>query len=375
MNILAGIVAGACLLLLAHTLVNLRLLRRPMFTAATQEPIAVLIPARNEAATIAQAVASVCAQRQVSHLSITVLDDESTDGTAEIASAAHGSDSRLHIFRSQQEPPQGWLGKSWACQQLSNLPHIQSASVLVFLDADVILEPDAVVSAVSVMRNVGLDVVCPYPRQRTITTLHQLVQPLLQWSWAATLPLRIAERSARPSLVAGNGQFLVVDAEAYRRCGGHASVAADVLEDIALVRSIKRAGGRGGVVDGTHIATCTMYRDNSSLIAGYSKSLWAAFGSRTNAALVGCVFALLFIVPAPAALWAWVSGSLTCASLWSAAYVAAVMSRLAVAVRTRSSRSAALAHPASIAVFLWLMARSWRAKSAGTLMWKGRVLP
>ena len=374
MTPLASSVAGACIVIFLHTVLNLRVLRRPARNVAIHESIAVLIPARNEAETIATAVSSACAQHNCDDLTVTVLDDGSTDGTANIAMTAAPSGSRMQVVSSQHEPPTGWLGKPWACQQLSQLAHTQSADIFVFMDADVILEPTAVASAVGLMRDANLDVVCPYPRQLTTTALQKVVQPLLQWSWAATLPLRLAEHSRQASLTAGNGQFLV-DAHAYRRAGGHSTVASEVLEDIALVRVIKRTGGRGGVVDGTNLATCTMYRDNAALIAGYTKSLWAAFGSRTSAALIAALFTLLFIVPLPAAVIAWSAGCVAGAGIWATAYAAAVASRFVVAMRTGGPRLASLAHPVSIAVFIWLLACSWRAKTTGTLMWKGRPLP
>ena len=158
--------------------------------------------------------------------------------------------------------------------------------MLVFVDADVVLAPHAVAASVALLRWAALDLVSPYPRQLAVTPAERLVQPLLQWSWLTTLPLRLAERSPRPSLAAANGQLLVVDAAAYRRAGGHRAVRAEMLEDVALLRAVKAAGGRGGVVDGTALATCRMYAGWPDLRDGYAKSLWSAFGSPAGAAAV-----------------------------------------------------------------------------------------
>src|SRR5205823_5077477 len=157
------------------------------------------------------------------------------------------------------------------------------------VDADVVLAPHAVAAAVHLLDAAGLDLVSPYPRQRAETSSERLVQPLLQWSWLTFLPLRWAERSRRPSLAAANGQFLAVRRSAYRRAGGHAAVRAEVLDDLALLRAIKRRGGRGGVVDGTALADCRMYRGWSELRDGYSKSLWSAFRSPVRATAVGAL--------------------------------------------------------------------------------------
>ena len=147
-----------------------------------------------------------------------------------------------------------------------------------FVDADVVLAPHAVAAAVAVLRGAGLDLLSPWPRQLADGAAARLVQPLLQWSWMVSLPLRRAERSPHPSLCAANGQFLVADAAALARAGGFGGVGAEVLDDLALARAVKRAGGRVGVADGTEIAACRMYDGWADLRAGYRKSLWAAFG-------------------------------------------------------------------------------------------------
>ena len=376
MSTFATVCAGLTCAITAHTLLNTRLLRKPVVPAGSvDEHVVVLITARDEARNIATAVTWACAQQQIANLHIIVLDDGSTDDTLTLASAAAAGDSRVSIIRSTEAPPTGWLGKNWACHRLSEQPVASSADVLVFIDADVVLYPQAVAAAVALLRQSGLAVVCPYPRQVTRTALQTVLQPLLQWSWLATLPLRVAERSARPSLSAGNGQFMVVDAETYRRAGGHASVAGSVLEDIDLVRAIKACGGAGGVVDGTHLAQCEMYEDNPSMVNGYTKSLWAAFGSTLNAMVVAVMLALLFIAPLPLAAWAMMTGNHIETGQWLLCYVAAVVSRLVAARTTGASAASALLHPVAVAMLLWLLGRSIRGHQAGTLKWKGRVLP
>jgi hypothetical protein len=219
------------------------------------------------------------------------------------------------------------------------------------------------------LRQSGLDLVCPYPRQLAVSPAERLVQPLLQWSWLTTLPLRLAERSARPSLSAGNGQLLVVDRATYVRVGGHAAVRAEVLEDVALVRAVKAAGGSGGLVDGTSIATCRMYDGWPELRDGYSKSLWSAFGSPAGATAAMTLLATAYVLPPVAAV-------LRRSPIGLAGYAAAVVGRVLVARRTRSKVwPDSLAHPVSIAVLAGLTGRSWWLRSHGRLRWKGRDLP
>ena len=204
-----------------------------------------------------------------------MLDDESDDDTAVVVHAAAGGDPRVRLVAGRPVPP-GWLGKPHACGQLAAAA---TGTVLVFADADVLVAPDGIARTVGLLRDSGLDFVSPYPRQEAVTTAERLVQPLLQWSWLTFLPLRAAERSGRPSLSAVNGQLLCVDAAAYRRAGGHDAVRDAVLDDLALARAMKRAGGRGTVADGTAVATTRMYRTWPDLRDGYSE---IAVGSRCH---------------------------------------------------------------------------------------------
>jgi hypothetical protein len=350
--------------LTAHSVANLRALREPAIEPATvTERVSVLLPVRDEAGQIAECLSRVLDQIAVPGLEILVLDDGSSDGTADAARAAAGGDPRVRVLTG--EPlPDGWLGKPHACAQLAAAA---TGSVLVFIDADVRLAPQAVAAAVNLLRGSGLDLVSPYPRQVAETAGERLIQPLLQWSWLTLVPLRAAERSPRGSLAVANGQFLVADTAAYRRAGGHAAVRDQVLDDIALLRAVKGTGGSGGVVDGTHVAVCRMYRDWPSLRDGYTKSLWAAFRHPAGAVGAGSGLAVLYVVPPLAGL----AGS----PIGLAGYGAAVAGRYLVAERT-GGRSVpdALFHPASVVAALWLLAASWQGRRKSRLTWKGRRL-
>jgi hypothetical protein len=332
-----------------HAALNSRLLRRPI-DGPVRARVSVLVPARDEAAQIAACLDSVDGADEV-----LVLDDGSRDGTATIA-AAHGA-----RVLTGTAPPPGWLGKPHACAQLAAAA---SGDVLVFLDADVRLRPGAVRAAVHLLETTGLDLVSPHPRQEVATVAERLVQPLLQWSILTTLPLRLAERSPRPSLAAANGQFLVVRRTAYERAGGHVPDA--VIDDLALLRAIKRSGGRGGIVDGTDLASCRMYEGWAALRDGYGKSLWAALGTPAGSAAVLGGLGLAYVLPAVAALRGSRIGLL--------GYAAGVAGRVIAARRTGGRMLDSVAHPVSIVVLGYLTARSQVQHARGTLRWKGRAV-
>ncbi|MEV6346654.1 glycosyltransferase family A protein [Actinoplanes sp. NPDC051851] len=355
-------------LLTAHTAVNARLLRRPRRDAGSTERIAVLLPLRNEAERVGPCLRSLLAQRGVPNLSIHVLDDDSTDDTAGVVRAIAGDDPRVTLHLGAPPPP-GWLGKPHACHRLAG--YVPEADLLAFVDADVTLAPDAIAGAAALLREAGVTLLSPYPR---IEGAGRLAQPLLQWSWLTFLPLRLMERSPRPSLAAAGGQWLMVDRAGYQRAGGHAAVRDRVLEDVELARAVKRSGGRIALADGSRLATCRMYESRRELADGYAKSLWASFGSPSGAACVLLFLLLTYALPPLIALscaflapmWAVLAG---------AAYLLAVLGRVIVAAATGGRvLPDPLAHPVSIVYFGRLVARSFRGRRRGTLTWRGRPL-
>ncbi|MEV4714291.1 glycosyltransferase family 2 protein [Micromonospora sp. NPDC049374] len=359
--------------LTAHTVVNAgRWLRRPTDRPVeVSETVTVLLPLRDEAARVTPCLRALLAQRGVPGLRVVVLDDGSVDGTAEVVRAVVADDPRVTLLTGAT-PPAGWLGKPHACWQLATRGG-ESATALVFVDADVVLEPYAVAAAVTELRAAGATLLSPYPRIVVRTVADRLVQPLLQWLWLTFLPLRAMERSPRPSLAAAGGQFLVVDRAGYLRAGGHAAVADKVLEDIELARAVKRAGGRIALADGARLASCRMYEDWPQLRDGYTKSLWASFGHPTAAAVVLTLLLALYTAPPLVAVVALLAGAPTVAGVAVGAYLAGVAGRV-VSARATGGRAwpDALSHPVSVAVLGWLTLRSYHLRKRRRLSWRGR---
>ena len=356
------------LLLTGHTVVNALLLRRLPENASTAEKIAVLLPLRDEADRVAPCLAALLAQRGVPNLTVYVLDDGSTDGTAELVRTLAGD--RVHLLTGAPLPDDGWLGKPHACQQLAEAA--VDADVLSFVDADVVLAPGALAAATVLLRRTGATLLSPYPK---ITGAGRLIQPLLQWSWLTFLPLRAMERSARPSLAAAGGQWLVADRAGYHRAGGHAGVRGEVLDDIALARQVKRHGGRIALADGSAAATCEMYPSWPALVTGYTKSLWASFGSPAGAGAVVVTLLLLYAAPPLAAVFLLAAGAAGPAGCALAAYALGVAGRAVTAAATGGRAwPDALAHPVSIVGFGWLVARSFQLRRRGALTWRGRSI-
>jgi hypothetical protein len=362
LRVLAGIsVAGA-----VHAALNVALLRRPPADPPpVRRPVTVVVPARDEEEQIGECLAALLDQRGVPSLRIVVVDDGSTDGTAAVVGVL--TDPRVRLVRAGS-PPAGWLGKPHACATGAASVDDDEDGLLVFVDADVRLFPDAVAGAAAVLERHGLDLVSPWPRPVAHGAAERLVQPLAPWLWATTLPVRLAERSRRPSLAAANGQFLVLTRRGYVRAGGHAAVRGEVLEDIALLRAVKRAGGRGVPIDGSRLAACRMYDGWPALRDGYAKSLWSAVGGRPAASVAAAAaLTAVWVVPPLAAL----RGSRAGLVGW----LAGAAGRAVVAAGTGGRAwPDALAHPVSILMLDVLMARSVVGHRRGTLTWRDRRL-
>lgn len=338
------------------------------------EPVTVCVPARDEAARLPGLIADLRAQRGVARMSVVILDDASADETYATAIESAGGDPRIMVLRNDAEPPTGWTGKAAACARLAESV---VTPVLIFVDADVRLAPGAIAAAVTELRRQRVALVSPWPVQRAESVAENLVQPLLCWSWAATLPITLANRSLRPSTSVACGQFLVFDTAAYRAIGGHAAVAASATEDLDIARTLRRAGQPTTLVAAGRLASTRMYAGTAELEAGYTRWLWSAYGGTiAGGAAVGTIAALAYWGP-PVAM---VGGRGVVRRAGALGYAAAVTGRLlARSTETSGPLSpadvvAALAHPFSVAAYLVLWARSHRARRRGALRWKSRAL-
>ena len=343
---------------LFYTLLNaatIRVVKNSDAKAVTGR-ISILIPMRNEEQNVDGVITAILLGKFLDDSEIIVLDDQSTDRTAELL-------QRYPLVKtvSGTELPEGWLGKNFACHQL--VAHA-TGDYLVFLDADVRVAPSAISAAITAMEGFGWNFISPYPHQIAVSFFERLIQPLLQWSWLSSLPLRLAERTTFASMVIANGQFLIVKRQAYLAVGGHKTIRHEVLDDLELTRLMVKNGFKGGVADGSAVVDCRMYVNRTDLFNGYTKSLWRAFGSP-----LGAMAAVIFlfasgVLPLVLALsgfrLAWI------------AYFCVVLSRYVAALRTRSTPSTALLHPLAILTLIYLIAKSWYLKSRGELLWRGR---
>ena len=341
--------------------------RRPAPPHTTSSAINVLLPCRNEAHRVTPTIESLLNQEQLTDWQLYILDDRSTDNTKSLINTLISKSTNSTLL-SGSEIEVGWIGKSFALQQLYNSARTSEFTVLI--DADVRLSKAAISQAIGTLQSSGLDFISIYPRQITRSWSEYLVQPLLQWTWMTSLLLRYSERSSRRSTTVANGQFMVIRTSALTRIEGFSRVQNFVLDDIALARELKREGFLGSVLNGVDLAECRMYENFTQLSQGYRKSLWSAFGSPIAAFAVGSFFTIAYILPLPLALLQQGWG----AALSALSLAIALMIRYGVATITRAPRTSSLFHPLAILLLLALLALSWLDRARGTLSWSGRSL-
>jgi chlorobactene glucosyltransferase len=288
-----GIVFFLTVLLLISAFNLLTLKRLGRFPAPPTFPrVSLLVPARNEARNVEACVRGLLNQ-DYPNFEVIVLDDESTDGTGEILQHLAAEDVRLRVMRGQPLPA-GWLGKNWACQQLSQAA---AGDYLLFTDADTRHEPAMLRDAIAAAMAVNADLLSGIPRQEVKTWSEQVLVPLLAWSFMAFIPIALAERVRAAFLSVSIGQFLLFRRSAYKAIKGHEAVRDKVVEDFELARHIKKAGLQWRFVDATPRIHCRMYHNFREVFDGLSKNLFVVFGNIFFFALAWSALIISFLEP------------------------------------------------------------------------------
>src|SRR4051794_19122601 len=338
--------------------------------------VSVLIPARNEEAAIGAAVQAALASTGV-EFEVIVLDDHSDDRTAEIVEALAEADDRVRVV-SAPELPAGWCGKQHACWALAREAR---HPLLVFLDADVRLAPDALERMAAFMSASGADLASGIPRQETGTLLEKLEIPLIHFILLGFLPIRRMRRSRRLSLSAGCGQLFMARGDAYHQSGGHGAIRETFHDGIRLPRAFRAAGFKTDLFDATDIATCRMYRNAREVWSGLAKNAGEALAAPGMIVPMSLILIGGQVVPPVLLLlslsgWAVPTRSGLPTALALLAVAAAYYPRIAGIVRFHQSLLGSLLHPLAMAI---LVAIQWFAFFRNALgrpsTWKGRPHP
>jgi len=329
--------------------------------------VSVLIPARDEEANIRATLNATLANCDCD-FEVVVLDDHSTDRTAEIVKEFAARDPRLRLERAPPLPA-GWCGKQHACHVLAKLAR---QPLLVFVDADVRLAPDALSRMASFMEQSHTALASGVPRQELGSLSERLLIPLIHFILLGYLPMHAMRRTRWPSMSAGCGQLFIVRRDAYESCGGHAMLRDSLHDGIRLPRLFRQAGFTTELFDATDLATCRMYRTNLETWRGLGKNATEGLAAPNTilpmTILLFCgqilPFALLAFSPILSA------PAFTLAGL---AAILAYLPRFLAARLFHQPLGGALLHPFGVGALLAIQWHALLVRLAGKpSVWKGR---
>ncbi len=241
--------------------------------------VSAIIPARNEEASIARTVGSVAAQPEIEE--VIVVNDQSTDRTAEILAELAARSPKLKILNTDALPP-GWVGKNYA---VALGAAAAQGDWLLFTDADTYHMPGSTRRALNDAVDRNAVVVSYSPEQELGSFWERALIPFVYCRLSAKFSYAQVNDPARPE-AAANGQFLMVLRDAYEHVGGHSAIAGEILEDVALARRMKQAAYSIYFTAPMGIVRTRMYRSFRAMWQGWTKNLYPLIGGNPIALLV-----------------------------------------------------------------------------------------
>jgi glycosyltransferase involved in cell wall biosynthesis len=324
--------------------------------------VSIIVPARNEEECLGACLRSLVQQTGVG-FEVVLVDDGSTDRTREIAESFPGAQ-----LMDAGPLPAGWSGKNNA---LTAGVRQAKGEWLLFTDADTVHRPGSLARALAEARAQGAALLSYSPEQEVHGFWERAVMPVIFAELAERYrPAEVSD--PRSPVAAANGQYLLVSREAYEAVGGHAAIAGDLLEDVALARAVKRSGRKIFFRFGGDAVRTRMYRSFAQLREGWTKNLALLFPSPLR---LGLLRLMEFGLIAGSAVVAGRLGSksrpvpaiavgLLCATLYGV-----FLKRIRKAHFSWSSNALAVI---GLPMFSYLLLRSTVAHREGKVSWKGR---
>ncbi|MFI5265751.1 MAG: glycosyltransferase [Chloroflexota bacterium] len=336
---------------------KLPLVERPA-EAQSLPPVTIIIPARNEERNLALLLASLKALDYPGR-EIIVIDDASTDGTARVAEE-HGAT----VLRVEGPPP-GWKGKPFACWTGAQRA---TGDWLLFTDADTVHQPESLDRVMRFALGHRAQAVSIFLQQRCVTFWERVLLPYAYQQYFASVPYRRINEAQDPAALA-NGQYILVEREAYLRAGGHEAVKDAVIDDVALAAQLKTKGVRLLVARGERLASVRMYRGLGEVWDGFGKNAYGFLRQRGAGGLLTVLATILSGLAIPCAIYGLTAGDRAFELAALVTYVSAVAELTLWQFLFGTSLSYAVFQPLAAVVFLAIALDSaFRRKH----FWKGR---
>ncbi len=341
--------------------------------------VAVIVPARNEAANIGPCLISLTRQDYPKdRVTIIAVDDASSDDTPRIIAQMAANDPVISLLRS---PPleKGWTGKCQACWHGVSAADA-ATEYLCFIDADMRAEPALLRSTVQAAAARSIGMLSLAPRHKLLSFAERLILPAGHYllGFRQDLARRQAPDSSDATV---SGQFMLVRQSAYRRVGGHAAVRGVISEDVALARLVKTAGFTVLLMGGTQLISTRMYCGWAGLWHGIGKNLVdmldGASSTITTAVAVVVVSWTLYLLPLVDLTECRAGSLLGCAGLAFVlpATAAAIGLHVAGARYFRIPFWYGLLFPVAYTVGAFIAFDSVRRRFTGQVRWKDRIYP
>jgi glycosyltransferase involved in cell wall biosynthesis len=351
-------------------------------TVSIRPTVSAIVPARNEEACLHTCLDSLLAQNAV-NVEVIVVDDHSTDHTHEIASSMMSkmmsktisnsgpqTSARVSLRLIEAGPlPPGWTGKNNAVTAGSA---VARGDWLLFTDADTIHLPGSLKRAIDEARRRDAALLSYSPGQIVETFFEKAVMPVIFAELAASFrPSQVSD--PKSSAAAANGQYILITREAYDAVGGHAAIAGELLEDVALARAVKRSGRKIFFRYAADAVRTRMYRTFAQLREGWIKNLALLFPAPARLAALRAIEFILIVATFVISISAALRGH------WRAAAVPATLAVILYALFLARIRRAHFRWDANLLallglpLFAYLLLRSKSAHANGSVCWKGRT--
>ncbi|MCP8968260.1 glycosyltransferase [Ectobacillus ponti] len=366
MSLLFWLLLGSSLFLLIWTVCNSLFLPALGRRSLREQPlVTILVPMRNEARNAAALIQTI-QQLRYHNFECIILDDQSTDDTWHILQQTSLHDPRFRLIQGGPLPKQ-WVGKVHACHQLSTHAN---GEYLLFLDADIRLQPDTIEQALSLLQARQAKLLTGFPAFPVDTLLGRLLVPMQHFVIYTHLPVLLANHTLWKSATAAHGAFMLFERQAYEEIGGHRAVHASLVEDVHMARRMKEQGHRVLLANVTSHVSCYMYETNREAWEGFAKNIFTGLG-RSVPLVIGmtCFYVLLYLLP-----FALLPLSLLYGPLLLLPALLLWLQRLYIDYDTRQQLWLFLSQPLAIIALIAIMNYSmYLALLKKSYYWKGRT--
>ncbi len=332
--------------------------------------VSILIPARNEADVIESTIKSIINQSYQNY-ELIILDDNSSDTTESIIQKHAKSNPKIELINGLSLP-EGWLGKNWACHQLSEKAE---GEYILFIDADTNLDKFILEDSVIALQKEKIDLLSLVPGRDTKLIADHAMKKIISWFIVCWLPMKLAIKLNAPFLSATFGQFMLFKKSSFNDIGGFEAIKDNPVDDFQLGRNIKKNLFKWMLYDAAFRITTRTYNTNKDLISGYSKNIFPAVGYSISIFVVIFLILISFVLGSTIPIILFALGILQnqqlillCISLLILLFISWGI----VTIRFKYSIFTPFSFPLLISLILLLALRSFIDNVFYSSTWKGR---